>query len=439
MRHISIDPAVLAEKPLRNILGMNNQPVIEIKRHFLLQKQWLDDLHLRHMRHHDAALQDPGGQFVDISRVFPLFHLDENDPRNYRFGPTDDYFSTVADQNFEIDFRLGESIDHSGFARFIQPPEDPEKWARICRNIIAHYKNGENNGMHMNITRVTVWEESDNKVLFTGTVEQYAALYIAVWKLFRKEFPDLKVGGPTMCAGNYPYLERFLTICREQEVTPDFITFTHYPRDLDSTRDICFRIREILDGFGFTETKIVISELHFGCSSWARAGDWTDGHDSSMNAAFTASILTRLMDVDSLDIAFYYAWANDIVWGVYRKTWPRRLVPVYFGLQFFNRVAADCRERLAVTCDADDTVEVLAGKTEDGKVRLLVSCFESRKTAFACTVKGAVSCSMKAVRTDYREEECREARELLPGGDGTFVFAQDRAGSDVFLLEFTMA
>ena len=89
-------------------------------------------------------------------------------------------------------------------------------------------------------------------------------------------------------------------------------------------------------------------------------------------------------------------------------------------------------------CDADETVEVLAGRTEDGKVRLLVSCFESKMTGFTCKVEGAVACNMKAIRTEYSESECTEACELPLQEDGTVAFGQRRAGSDVFLLEFTV-
>lgn len=436
MTNIVIDPAAKAQKPLRNILGMNNQPLIEIRAKFLKQKPWWEDLHLRHIRHHDAALDNPGIPLVDVSRIFPLFHLDENDPQNYRFGPTDDFFSTVSELNQEIDFRLGESIDHSGFSWFIQPPADVEKWARICRNIVAHYKNGENGGMHLNITRVTVWEESDNPKLFAGTVEQYTKLFCAVYKLFKQEFPDLQVGGPTFCAGNYPYFERFLILCKENGVIPDFVTITQYYRELEEIPNTLKTMKAILDKHGFGDTKIIVSEWHLGPKTWGTAGDLVgNGFHSSMNAAYAASTLIRIMDFEALDVAFFYAWCND-VWGVFDTAWPRERRPVYFGLQFFNALAADCVERIAVSCEDAD---VLAAKTADGKVRLLVSCYETEAKSFSCQVKGAVSCTMKAARSDYAETACTEGVQLLPNADGCFEFAQEKDGSDVFFLEFVMA
>ena len=432
MATLIIDPAAKANKPMRNILGMNNQPLVRIHSTFLKQKVWWDALNLRYVRHHDVSLAEGNGQIVDVSRIFPLFHLDENDPRNYRFQATDDYFSTVARPDLEIDFRLGECIDHSGFAWYIQPPADPEKWARICRNIVAHYKNGENNGMHLNITRVTVWEEPDNPKLFAGTVEQYAQLYCAVYKLFKQEFPDIQVGGPTMCSDSYTFFGRFLDICKENGIAPDFATVTQYYRDLDAIPNTVKTMRNMLVERGFTETSIIVSEWHLGVGDWSNVGDPANGFEKSISAAYSASTLIRLMDCEALDIAFFYAWSITC-WAIYNGGVRR---PVYFGLLFFNELAAACTERLEVSCEG---AEVLAGKTADGKVRLLVSCYETEAKSFSCQVKGAVSCTMKAVRSDYAETTCTDGVQLLPNADGCFEFAQEKDGSDVFFLEFTMA
>ena len=42
-------------------------------------------------RLHDSPLEARGQKLVDVSCVFPLFHLDPQDPRNYYFAQTDDY------------------------------------------------------------------------------------------------------------------------------------------------------------------------------------------------------------------------------------------------------------------------------------------------------------------------------------------------------------
>ena len=235
-----------------------------------------------------------------------------------------------------------------------------------------------------------------------------------------------------MCAGSYPFFDRFLEICKENGIVPDFATVTQYYRDLDAIPNTIQTMRTMLDAHGFTETSIVVSEWHLGVLDWNKVSQPANGFEEAISAAYSASTLIRLMDCEALDIAFFYSWTNTS-WAVYANGVRR---PVYFGLLYFNELAAACTERLAVSCEGAD---VLAGKTKDGKVRLLVSCFESEAKSFSCQVKGAVSCTMKAARSDYAETACTEGVQLLPNADGCFEFAQKKDGSDVFLLEFTLA
>jgi len=69
--------------------------------------------------------------------VFPLFHLDPQDPENYYFAQTDDYIANCLAYGSKVLYRLGESIDHSKKHRFIFPPKNYDKWAEICINIIG--------------------------------------------------------------------------------------------------------------------------------------------------------------------------------------------------------------------------------------------------------------------------------------------------------------
>ena len=85
-----------SDKPMRNILGMNNSPRTHV-RSTAQEKAMFDALKLKYVRYHDAAKENPAWQIMDVSRIFPLFHLDENDPKNYFFAQTDDYLSVLKD------------------------------------------------------------------------------------------------------------------------------------------------------------------------------------------------------------------------------------------------------------------------------------------------------------------------------------------------------
>ena len=432
---LRVYPDQPAKKPMRDILGINNTPRLTTKAIQQHDKALFDALHFSHIRFHDAANENPNQQLIDIHRIFPFFHLDENDPENYFFGQTDDYLSLIADSAAQIDFKLGETIDHSGFARLIGVPEDVEKWARICRNIIGHYKNGEMNGMHLNITRVTVWEEPDNKDLFSGTVEDYSAMFCAVYKLLKRDFPDIRVGGPTIIANAYGYLEDFLTICRQNGVRPDYMTATIYGRDMAAVMERIANYREVTTRVGLTGLPIQVAEWHLRPLDWKKTSHMeANGYLSAESAAYAVYFLAEMMDLEDLEVAYYYSWATAI-WGVLNfRTDEQDPLPVYYGLQFFQKLAADGCRRITAETEGVRPSAVLAGVTEEGKTRVLVSCFDQEPCTVRCFVGAASGCTLRAVRMDYLEHDCIEGT-ILAAENGEVAFAHS-GRNGVYLLEF---
>ena len=88
-----------------------------------------------HTRLHDC--QWPSPNVVDVHCVFPLFHADADDPRNYVFAPTDDYLAAIVKNGSQIVYRLGTCIEHKTQYN-VNPPADPRKWADICVHLIRH-------------------------------------------------------------------------------------------------------------------------------------------------------------------------------------------------------------------------------------------------------------------------------------------------------------
>ena len=147
-------------------------------------------------RMHDAPLNCAGRELIDISRIFPLFHLDHHDPKNYWFQETDGYLKQCADTGTPIYYRLGESIEQHPVKYRVNPPPDFRKWAEICEHIIAHYNEGWADGFHFGIEYWEIWNEPETTSMWTGTEEQFFELYITAAKYLKKRFPDIKIGGP---------------------------------------------------------------------------------------------------------------------------------------------------------------------------------------------------------------------------------------------------
>ena len=429
---VTLSPDQSANKLMRNILGINNSPRITTVARRLHDKALFDALNFRYVRYHDAPLENPGQQLIDIRRIFPLIHADESDSRNYLFGQCDDYLSVIADSDAQIDFRLGETIDHSGNARMIGVPEDIDKWARICRNIIGHYKNGEMNGMRLNIRQVTIWEEPDNPKLLSGTVDDYSRMFCAVYKLLKRDFPDLMVGGPTIMSNSLDFLQRFLENCKAEGVTPDYVTATIYSRDLETIPQKLSAYHAIAQKTGFPEMRIRLAEWHLGPVDWKQTNNEAlNGFRSSINAAYSVSTLVDMMDIAFLDAAYYYAWATSC-WSVMNLNSPEmEPLPVYWGLMLYQKLGAQCSQRLATTVENGGNVRVLAGRTKDGRTRLLISCYEESACTIKCEVGSSINCTLSSVEPDGSYTEGKE----LIGEKGSFTVVH-QGGSGVYLLEF---
>ena len=90
-----------------------------------------------YVRFHDAALTNPGAEVMDVSRIFPLFHLDENDPRNYDFRPTDDLLALCDEIGATPFFTLNPVWD---------TPEESVEWVKHCRGKALHWSLGNEMG-----------------------------------------------------------------------------------------------------------------------------------------------------------------------------------------------------------------------------------------------------------------------------------------------------
>ena len=276
-------------------------------------------------RYHDAALHDPGYALVDVSRIFPLFHLDADDPRNYIFKPTDDYVMRTLETGSEVEFKFGESIEHSKDRYRVNPPTDLKKYADICLHIVRHYNAGWANGYKLNIRRWSVWEEPNNEQILHcpdgDNLGTYCRLYEAIVKAVKGEFPDLKVGGPVDMY-DLSFRRGFVQYCRDHSLPLDFVMFTDYSRDPEDMFARFVETRKMVDELGFKDAKLAAGEWHYGPTDFedlnndpkvarATAAD-LKGADSGV---YTASVLARMQDSPADELFFYAPGSGG--WGFF--------------------------------------------------------------------------------------------------------------------------
>ena len=161
-------------KPLH---GVNNGPVCYGS--LVNVSKYYKEAGFPFVRLHDTNWPHP--REVDIPQIFPDFSKDPENPENYDFSRTDEYIKSILNTGAEIIYRLGTSIEHTLKKYFIHPPENFEKWARICIGVIKHYNQGWADGFHYNIKYWEIWNEPEyfpnaeraSCAMWTGTYEQY--------------------------------------------------------------------------------------------------------------------------------------------------------------------------------------------------------------------------------------------------------------------------
>jgi len=282
-------------------------------------------------RTHDSIYCVSGGAHTcDINAVFPDFHADENDPKNYDFVFTDHYLDNIRRAGTEVFFRLGQTIEHGPKKYGVLPPKDFAKWARVCEHVIRHYNEGWGWGVdnelttkniawsnQFNIVYWEIWNEPDldpsddapprNPRTWGGTVTNFFHFYETTARHLRGKFPDLKIGGPAL-AGRLDWAERFLAYCRDREVHLDFFSWHAYAREPSQIAGKCTAVRSLLDKYGFGKTESILDEWNYvkgWVDDWQYSLEVESGRFNQKGAAF---IMATMADCQSrpLDMLMFY-------------------------------------------------------------------------------------------------------------------------------------
>ena len=332
----------------------------------------LKSMNFAFARTHDWALINPNERVCDWHHIFPLKDLDAMNPAYYHFGPTDYLLKRTREEtNLDVFFRLGTSIEHSGtevhFNSLI--PDDFDKVAEVFAGTIRHYNRGWANGFNWNIRYWEIWNEPDgiNNMWCLpegdgpgwGTPETlrrnvrrqelFVRFFVTVLKRLKREFPDVKVGGPAMCNVNEPYFRALLTACREANVAPDFLSWHYYGNDIEKIVGMGGRMRAICDEMGFRDCELILNEWHYLGSDFqelwsddpavkARVNRGPAAHNGPDSAAFTLATLARFQ-TSSLNQAYFYGCSYRGDWGFMDAN--GFLNKVYYALVAFGSIVRD--------------------------------------------------------------------------------------------------
>lgn len=337
-------------------------------------------------RLHDAEYPYGGNQYVDIHCVFPDPDADPTLPQSYNFTCTDKYLLGIIGAGAEVFYRLGESIDYNERQLYVHPPKDPHKWAVVCEHIVRHYNEGWADGFRMNIRYWEIWNEPDNYAMWSGTPEQFFALYRVTACHLRSCFPHLRIGGYS-ASGLYalnrkdpspwfrsliPFMERFFAYITAPETKAplDFFSWHCYAESPEEVALHAGYVREMLDRNGLTDAESILSEYNNYDSL---------GERPSLRPAYPAELAaTFVMGQNApLDMMMYYdmritTFMNGILHPTLRAYGYER-APAFYTYAMF---AALRRLGTAVSAVSDEPhLYALAAADGKGKAGLFLSAY----------------------------------------------------------------
>ncbi|MEO7098397.1 MAG: hypothetical protein ABI162_03475, partial [Luteolibacter sp.] len=372
---------------IRPLHGINKGPLAPGGIFDVIKEQ--KELGIPFTRLHDCGWPNP--YVVDHHVVFPNPNADPTRPESYDFRLTDEYIEAVRKTGAEPIYRLGESIEHTSVKRFVHPPADMEKWAAVCLGIIRHYNEGWAGGFHYRIRYWEIWNEPENRpVMWSGTDDDYLRLYRTAATAIKKQFPDVKVGGPALGAsGSFvkgefrptDFAVNFLVMCRKENVPLNFFSWHCYTADPAELSSRARAIRRLLDSKGFTETESHLNEWNYlPGNAWgpiSRSGTPStrqrtyEAMSGAPGAAFVAAALLELQDVPVNICNFFHGELG--AFGIFTEQGvPLKVYQAFRAFQGLMETPRRVETRGAVA----GKIAFAAGLSADGReATLLVSNF----------------------------------------------------------------
>ena len=385
---------------------------------------YLTEAGIPYARLHDVGGGFGGGKFVDIPNVFPDFNADPEDPASYDFTWTDPLITSLMDAKVEPYYRLGVTIENEVWRKAyrVNPPEDPEKWAKICAGVIRHYTKGWANGFEYDIKYWEIWNEPEctngRRVMWTGTWEQYLELYDVTSKLLKAEFPEIKIGGyasigfyalkemdpeSTWCKDCQSYIDLFLQFMqyiKDHNCPMDFFSWHSYDEP-KYTALYANYVAEKLKEYGYGHAEQHLNEWNCG----------PQNRDKACHAAATAGFLISMQN-SPVDIGMFYdARCGTSIYGGLFNPMTLRPLKSYWAFPAFNELYRR-KDQVEAESDTEDLYVVAAAGDPEGAV--LIVNFRNETLDLELDLGGKEITSCRLTDDAYEYGLCNFSGKLNP-------------------------
>lgn len=261
----------------------------------------------------------------------------------------------------------------------ISPPKDYDKWANLLKATLGHLI--ERYGIEeIRQWPVEVWNEPNLTSFWKDAdMEEYFKLYEVSVKAVKEVDSKIRVGGPAICGvDDERWLREFLLFVKEKKLPLDFVSRHHYTSyqpdmkghyayiDLHEPKDAfgwLERSKDIVDSFDeFKDKEIFVTEFNTSYVPNAPI------HDTILNAAYVAHMLSRLGDkhesysywtfgdvFEEFGVPFtpFHGGFGLVANGCIKK-------PTYWTFEFYKKLKGRC------IIKNDEMISVVA---DDGSIR----------------------------------------------------------------------
>jgi xylan 1,4-beta-xylosidase len=245
----------------------------------------------------------------------------------------------------------------------VTPPVKLSLWSSLIHHLVAHWRD-RYGADEVQDWYFEVWNEPNLRSFWTGTMEEYFALYEHAARAIKAIDAHFKVGGPASAAGGW--IAPFLAYCKARDVPVDFTSTHVYQVDtvpqggrpsthvnsepgekpFSSMHEVLARARAEVKASAFPALALHVTE-------WGSSVSPFDAmHDTTNQAAFACSAITIMNGlVDSFsywtvsdifeemglpDRAFHGGFGLITIQGVHK--------PVFNAFSFMNQLGSELVE-----------------------------------------------------------------------------------------------
>ncbi|MBF0567019.1 MAG: hypothetical protein HQK89_17475 [Nitrospirae bacterium] len=309
----------------------------------------------------------------DMHEIYHDHTKDPNNAQSFNFTDSDVRYRSIANNGHELYLRVGD-----GNNPYPPEPENLDNYVTAMVNVVGHYKSGKWNGYTGNIRYVEIWNEPDGAFWPGYTMDYFTEFYIKAAKAIKAAFPDLKVGGPgfgpgaTLTDSKKMVVEQFVSRLASSGATLDFLSWHMYTNTPNKYTPAASYYRTILNKYGYTSTESHISEWNTDVNG----DDTPENVDLRVNAKGAAINTAAWIALQLTDVSvstFFRGTDSSMIltsfYGLFKADGTPKKVALAFSL--WSKMV-NSREVLSTT-GGDSDFTVLAGKSTDGKIMLLIA------------------------------------------------------------------